>query len=166
MKPRNLCLPSVYPAGAGYTELLTLVAEADWQSFSVREEHQHVTSSRSRYECRTPSAQGRVQDSAVAGTSSGFRQCRYKFKIPWHKKLIRCQVMPTMWRLQRPTETFKSDLRRLMCGAIGCGDEAKHRDNRTTSDAAKIESRNYFYQGNPSLGVQQRYELVNKFMKE
>ena len=74
--------------------------------------------------------------------------------------------MPTMWRLRRLTETFKSDVRRLMCDAIGSGDEAKHSDNRPKSDAFKIESRNYFYQGNPSLGVQQRFELVNKFVKE
>jgi hypothetical protein len=74
--------------------------------------------------------------------------------------------MPTMWRLQRPTETFKSDLRRLMCVAIGSGDEAKHVITDLKSDAFKIESRNYIYGGNPSRGVQQRYELVNKFRKE
>ena len=55
-----------------------------------------------------------------------------------------------MWRLRRLTETFKSDVRRLMCDAIGSGDEAEHSDNRPKSDAVKIESRNYFYQGNPS----------------
>ena len=38
--------------------------------------------------------------------------------------------------------------------------------NDPKSDAFKIESRNYFYGGNPSFGVQQCYGLVNKFVKE
>ena len=38
--------------------------------------------------------------------------------------------------------------------------------NDPKSDAFKIESTNYFYGGNPSLAVQQCYELVNKFLKE
>ena len=38
--------------------------------------------------------------------------------------------------------------------------------NEPKSDAFKIESRKYFHGGNPRLGVQQCYELVNKFVKE
>ena len=126
-------------------------------------------------EFKIPSSPIQVEDSVSADTSSRFCRRRYKLRILSVQIQVQDSVareahqmsrMPTMWRLRRPTETFKSNLRRLMCGAIGSGDEAKHSDNRPKSDAFKIESRNYFCGGNPSLGVQQCYELVNKFVKE
>ena len=117
-------------------------------------------------------------------TSSGFRQCRYEFKIPSSPIQVQDSVSADTSSRFRSTrsssdvkdtdhvEIAKTDgdvqerLKKVDVRLIGSGDEAKHSDNRPKSDAFKIESRNYFYQGNPSLGVQQRFELVNKFVKE